>query len=295
MNKLGQNILQWLIHSNIFIAIAAVSFLYANVLLLHLEDSVPWVIYLHVASSTWCVYQLSRWVYHRRLPIMPIKDDIYRWIDKNRLFMKISIVVSAITAFVSFLFIHIHAQLLVVGVGLISVLYPLDIKYKQKSYRLRDLPLIKIGLIATVWSASTVLLPSVYQYIATKQIFLFMLQWLFIFIITIPFDINDMITDKANSLKTFPIVLGIKRTISLEIVLSILYLIGLFFFFMSDTYGILKFQKLSIFIGMSILIIFLLFFTAKKSFKVNKWIIMAVYDGSMIIYAAILFFILKLM
>ena len=104
-----------------------------------------------------------------------------------------------------------------------------------------------------------------------------------------------MITDKANSLKTFPIVLGIKRTISLEIVLSILYLIGLFFFFMSDTYGILKFQKLSIFIGMSILIIFLLFFTAKKSFKVNKWIIMAVYDGSMIIYAAILFFILKLM
>lgn len=277
-------ILQWLIHSNLYISIAATSFLWANIQLLQISNTVPLVVYIHVASSTWCIYQLSRWAYHKRLPYNPVKDSIYNWIDNNLIFIKLSILFSGLIAAISFVFLPKIAKILVSFAGIISLLYPLSFRCNGRMYRLRDVPLLKIILIASVWSLSSVLLPASYSTISTTQWLLFALQWIYIVLITIPFDINDMETDKSNNVLTLPLYIGYKKSVSAVFLLSVIYGAGLTFW-MSNNYSNLSTSNIIFAIGLFMLLASLLIFTAKNSLTVPKWLIMAVYDGSMILYA----------
>ncbi len=285
MNKVLIKALQWLIHSNIYIAIAATSFLWANILLLQLTEVVPLVVYIHVFSSTLCIYQLSRWAYHKRFPTHIVKDNIYYWIDKNMIFMKLSIIISAAVAGISLLFLNTNAKYIVGISGFISILYPLSFRYKSRFYRLRDVPLIKIVLISIVWAASTVLLPASYEGIMTSHILLFILQCIFILVITIPFDINDMDTDKANNVLTLPILLGFKNAVRITILFTLIYVSGLYYWLTNYPLKVIREQNLIFITGMIVLFSLLILFTAKKSYQVSKWVIMSIYDGSMILYA----------
>lgn len=284
MSKVLLKILQWLIHSNLYISIAATSFLWANILLLNLSNCVPTIVYIHVGASTWCVYQLSRWAYHKRLPVNPVKDSIYEWIDKNRIFMKLSIIISGILATISFFLLHSNAKIIVSIAGIISLLYPLSIKHKGRLYRLRDIPLIKIILIATVWSVSTVLLPSSYSKISFIQLLLLALQWIYILVITIPFDINDMETDKANNVLTLPLYLGYQNAVKVVFLLSAIYISGIYLWIIYSKNN-LNYSYIIFVLGLLLMFSYIIIFTAKRSHRVPKWMIMAIYDGSMILYA----------
>jgi 4-hydroxybenzoate polyprenyltransferase len=227
---------------------------------------------------------LSRWAYHKRLPHNPVKDSIYHWIDNNLIFIKLSILFSGLIAAISFVILPMIAKILVSFAGIISLLYPLSFRRNGRMYRLRDVPLLKIILIASVWSLSSVLLPASYSTISTTQWLLFALQWIYIVLITIPFDINDMETDKSNNVLTLPLYIGYKKSVSTVFILSVIYGAGLTFW-MSINYRNLYTSNIIFAIGLFMLLASLLIFTAKKSLTVPKWLIMAVYDGSMILYA----------
>jgi 4-hydroxybenzoate polyprenyltransferase len=79
------------------------------------------------------------------------------------------------------------------------------------SKRLRDYNYIKIFLIAITWSWITVYLPAKALGLASHYpVWIMMLERsLFVFAITIPFDIRDLEIDQYNQVKTIPSVWGV--------------------------------------------------------------------------------------
>lgn len=113
-----------------------------------------------------------------------------------------------------------------------SVLYVLPLS--GNGTRVRDLPYIKIFLIAVIWSWVAVVIP-LHQELGSNRFFiLFVEKCFFIFAITIPFDIRDRNIDESTGLKTLITSFGMawakKWSIALilgaVICLLILYSIG---------------------------------------------------------------------
>jgi len=98
----------------------------------------------------------------------------------------------------------------------IALLYSVPLlKWKGEALRLRDIPGIKIFLIAAVVAWITVVFPlyeNTFPLDQGKVIQLFLHRFCFIFAITIPFDIRDVEADKLKELKTIPLKVGVRNS-----------------------------------------------------------------------------------
>lgn len=115
--------------------------------------------------------------------------------------------------------------------GLLSIGYILPAFGGKK--RLRDFNFIKIFLVAFVWAWVTVALPWLYFQNALSADFflLFIERFLFIFAITIPFDIRDLKVDEHTNVVTIPKAIGVKRSIQLALgMLAVMIVIASYFF-----------------------------------------------------------------
>jgi 4-hydroxybenzoate polyprenyltransferase len=278
---------RFFILTNLFIAAGAVAFGMANALLLGLPLESLWILWLHIGSATWMVYQLSRWAFHQRALEAPIVDDIYLWLEKYRGFTKLSILVSAILMAGSFFMLQTPARWALVALGAIALLYPLELPISgRKNFRLRDLPFVKIFLIAMVWAGMAVILPLVEQSgwsaIGEKELQLLGLQLIYILLITLPFDINDWRIDRMTGVKTIPNVLGIPRSKRLVGALSLLYIAGISLwiwqYLETDSNAFL------LIIGVGVLLAALYYMTLRYSSSASKWKIMLWFDGSFFWY-----------
>ena len=93
-------------------------------------------------------------------------------------------------------------------------------------FRLRQVPYLKIFMIAFVWTAATILLPLIHSektYHKFHLIAMAIERFLFVFAITIPFDIRDMVADRQADLKTIPLKIGEKKSILLSQLSMILF------------------------------------------------------------------------
>lgn len=292
IQNIGQKCIRWVrisIFTNLYISIAAACFLIANALLLNVSlEVIRWLI-PQVFFSTLFTYQLSRWSFHKRAIESPEVDSIYIFLENNQRFTRFSILVSGVLTILFTLLLKKETWLILVILGGISVLYPLKIKLgTQKEFRLRDIPFVKLFLISLVWSGSSVLLPAVesggFEAFEGKMVLLFILQFLFIWIITLPFDINDLRVDLSTGIKTLPAYIGIKRSKILLSILTFIYSLFLFYWLWVYYSGETVFQ---IFIGITVLMIAQIYMTWKYSHEVSKWRIMLWYDGTMIWYVMI--------
>ncbi|MDX1477724.1 MAG: hypothetical protein R3301_08435 [Saprospiraceae bacterium] len=100
----------------------------------------------------------------------------------------------------------------------ISAAYVLPVK--PGGLRLRDIPLIKIFLIAASWSLITTTVPLLHQhYTGNHLAMIFAERFLFVVAITIPFDIRDYPVDQQSRLTTLPHVMGIRASKLLALIL----------------------------------------------------------------------------
>jgi len=103
--------------------------------------------------------------------------------------------------------------LFLLHLGIISTLY--NVPEKSKGiirFPLRSIPVLKIFLIAYVWASMASFLPSLdanKPMFAYLNLLLFTAHFLFIFAITLPFDIRDFRADGKNNLITFPQLIGV--------------------------------------------------------------------------------------
>ncbi|MGB0525557.1 MAG: hypothetical protein ACPGJS_21450, partial [Flammeovirgaceae bacterium] len=140
-----------------------------------------------------------------------VTGEKFIFMKQNRLLLK---VLFALSSFASLYFAWqlTLAQLILLGhLAILTLWYifPLPLGF-TKIKPLRKLPFLKIFLIAYVWACSSYLMPLWPQLSLTSTTALgFLERFLFLFAITIPFDIKDFADDTRLQLKTLPNSIGI--------------------------------------------------------------------------------------
>ncbi len=164
---------------------------------------------------------------HRIVGISRLKEffdvDRYKVIARFKSHIFLYALVAAIGTLYCFVYLSFHQQMGLIIPGIFSLAYVVPFLGNRR--RLRDVNHIKIYLIALVWAFVTVSLPAMEWSIATTLPVLVMTaeRALFIFIITLPFDIRDLKVDSHGGVKTIPAMIGLQRTIQLGYALSVLF------------------------------------------------------------------------
>ena len=279
MNKILKQSLNFLLFSNIFIALCAVSQALVSYWLLEIEAN-PYVLAI-LFCSTILTYNFSILL---SKPQNPEKSPFLRvrWIFSHfRLMLSLSII-SVLSLLALAIFLSFYSLILMLILGVISIAYSLPIwGSKGNKYGIRNIPGLKIFIIAMVWAGSTVLLP-IFEIGSTdistisnqETLILFLNRFLFIVAITIPFDIRDLFQDKQNELKTIPVIIGEKKSLGLcqFFLASHLFLLYVFIEKLDANFWALA---LSVFISG-----WLIF---KSRWKKNEYYYFLLLDGTMIL------------
>ena len=103
--------------------------------------------------------------------------------------------------------------------GLLTILYAVPL-FKKFSVNLRAIASLKIIIISLVWSGVTCLIPIAVEGVDldSKLVLIFIQRFLFVLVLTLPFDIRDLRFDKKQ-LQTIPQLIGVERTKKLGFVL----------------------------------------------------------------------------
>lgn len=281
------SILDFLLFSNLFIAFCAV----AQGLVTYFLLKVPADNYVlaFVFFSTLVIYNLSMLLSKPKEPQKsPFKR--VRWIfSHHRLTISMTLIGILCVVPIGILYLSFQAKLLMGFVGLISIAYNFPfLSINQKKIGLRNLPGIKLFLIAFVWAISCVMLPIVElennHFIIvplSETLLLVAKRFLFICAITIPFDIRDLFQDKLYELKTIPVMLGEKKAWIFCMMLLVACMLLLILFTKEINLDV---------IGLSLTLLLTGWLIFKSNLKRNEYYYFLFLDGTMILQCAILFF-----
>ncbi len=210
MLSILEKFINLILFGNFWIAFCAVAMTWQTELLLF--GTIGWTnLTSFVFFSTLFLYAV-----HRIVGLVKVKPFLekYRYaiIYRFRNHIKIYAFLGGVGALYFFFSLSIANQLLLVIPAILSLGYVLPFVKGQK--RLRDFDYVKIFLIAIVWGVITVLMPMLERTsILDLSHFLILLErMLFIFAITLPFDIRDLKIDEHIDVKTIPGIIGISKT-----------------------------------------------------------------------------------
>jgi 4-hydroxybenzoate polyprenyltransferase len=107
-----------------------------------------------------------------------------------------------------------HHLVLLSHLAAVALLYSVPLgKWKGRPRALREIPFLKVWLIAYVWAAVTVGLPALALHLPFAQVWPLLGQRLLaVFALALVFDIRDFSRDQAEGLRTFPTVIGVSGT-----------------------------------------------------------------------------------
>ena len=144
--------------------------------------------------------------------------------------MKLTLAIGLAIAGVSIWFLNPIVWLLTLPLAFVAFAYTVPIvRINASVIRIREIGLWKIFLIAAVWTGMTVILPAM-EHKGLAQIsdpltwHLALERTLFIFAITIPFDVRDLVNDQKKDIRTIPSAMGWKRSVVLTELIMILFI-----------------------------------------------------------------------
>jgi hypothetical protein len=214
------NLLRRLVYSNLWVALAAPSVLYAHSVT---DDSeFPTEMYVFVFSAVLFTYNLQR-LYRAETYLSPELLTRHRWIVKNSRFLWIITLSAILPMLYCIPRLPLRFLLLIIPAGFLSALYFLPLPHFRK--RLRDVPLIKIPLVALTWAWVLIVAP-VQGHMANSFPF-FLFEFLLFFAVTLPFDLRDKAHDQKSGTLTWAIRLGTKCTKRITLIFVALSLIPL--------------------------------------------------------------------
>ena len=207
-----------IIFSNIFLPIAAVLLTVSTQVQLGMQPHwQPYLFLIFLAT----IFEYNR---HRIFDVIIGTEDLnsvkYQWIRNNLRKIYFFSIVWFIAFIITIVFTKTEVLLALVPLGIVTVFYSVPSgENKKYLFRLREIPYLKIFLIAFVWSASTIFLPVIQaegEIYSAQVILLFAERFFFIFAITIPFDIRDMQADRKAGIKTIPLLVNQKKALALS-------------------------------------------------------------------------------
>jgi 4-hydroxybenzoate polyprenyltransferase len=206
-----------IIFTNIYLAACVTSLVFETSLILNGKIS-DYKYPLFLFSSTlflYCFHRVYRWSSREGKEIIAQR---HIWLQQHKnLFYGVMIAAGILVAVCLVFFVTLKIVLCLLPVAFISFGYTVPfIPYKGKLLRLRDIAGIKIFLITLVLGITTVLLPvlayaDVNVFTRSDVVFMFIRRMIFIFAITIPFDIRDREYDELKGTRTLPVVFGIRK------------------------------------------------------------------------------------
>ena len=162
-----------------------------------------------VFASTMLIYSIHRIVGIDRVSSLK-HSGRFAVIRNCKNHIKVYIVLSTLGCGAALLVTDIEALKLMLPIGLISLGYV--IPFLPGKRRLRDIHYVKIILIAVAW-AYVATIPLLASGLHFSELWVgFLEKVIFIFLITLPFDIRDMRIDEEGGLLTIPIEIGLKNT-----------------------------------------------------------------------------------
>ena len=258
-----------LVYSNIFVAFCVLSLYKVSEILLVIPANID--ISIFIFFSTLTAYNLSK------VPILyktKYSSGLVKWIISNKkIFAFITILSACICTIYIFLLNIFFISLPIIIISLFYIYSPAQLinffirnkKIKMSSllfFSFRDVPLLKIFIIAFSWTYLTIIIPVIVHNISfdSNLILNIIVRFLFVLAITIPFDIRDLKFDKVI---TLPKYLGVKKSkILAYIILLICELIILYMFFENDLF---VFNFLSLFITFEISSVFIFYTSINKN------------------------------
>jgi 4-hydroxybenzoate polyprenyltransferase len=214
-----------LINSNVYIALAAVSLTIATQLQLGMEPQ--WHPYLFIILFA----TLFEYNIHRLVTVITnkevLKTDKYKWVNDNLPMFYWLMGFSTVGFMVAVFLAKREVLLTLAPIAALTLFYSVPIfSNRQSIFRLREIPFLKIFLIAFVWSVSTILLPIIQSGHAFNWGHVMAMlaeRFFFVFAITIPFDIRDMESDKRAGLKTIPLLLSANKSWTIAYIALLLF------------------------------------------------------------------------
>jgi 4-hydroxybenzoate polyprenyltransferase len=216
MRKTLQSIFDFLLFSNIFMALCAVA---QGLVTFYLIGSkpVPEVCFL-LFASTLGIYNFSILGTKPKFPEKSPHRRIRWFFEHHRLMITFTIVCLLALAPLFFLM-SIESGILLVFLGVISFFYSIPLfTVDGQKFGIRNLPGLKQFLITFVWTVSCVAIPiieSQHLHLTTinmrHTVILVAERFLFYAALTIPFDIRDLFEDSRHGVKTIPVMWGEKN------------------------------------------------------------------------------------
>jgi 4-hydroxybenzoate polyprenyltransferase len=284
MNKYLRQALDCLLFSNIFIALCAVA---QGLVTYQLLGNKPETHVLGLLfCSTLALYNFSiLFINPQKTEKSPFRR--VRWIFSHYRLMITLTIIAVLCILPLTFFLNTASRILLISLALVSVAYSLPLfSIQDKHFGLRNIPGVKLFLIAIVWSLSCVLLPILElestieaSITVSDSILLIAKRFLFIAAITVPFDIRDLFQDKTNELKTIPVILGEKNALLICQALLGVYLVMLFLFTK---------QIDSNFLGLMLTIILAGWLIFKSRWKKDEYYYFLYLDGTMIVQFCLL-------
>jgi len=152
-----------------------------------------------------------------------LKQDIKIWFDENVTCLLMFNSVVLVLLIDCLLKMRLEEVFFILPFALCTLFYVLPtVRGFRKRLFLRNIPGLKIFLIAVSWAGLTTLYPFYNNSlpIGLNGWLVFISRFLFVIVLTIPFDIRDLDFD-SQDIKTIPKILGIRNTKLLSIILLI--------------------------------------------------------------------------
>ena len=217
-----RSLFRYLIDSNIFVAVAAVALTLETLVMQGLPmNAIP--LLCLIFFSTLFIYTVSRL---QLLPQRSFAASLKNFPGKVMSCLSLGAILIAVSK-VS------HSVLfLIAPIALLSVGYALPLfRSRTQSFTLREVPMLKIFIISLVWGITTVCIPLLDKgaSVFNMDVLLILLRrMLYIFAITVPFDIRDEVEDAKNRLKTLPGTFGVRGSKIIAAAALLLFIILLF-------------------------------------------------------------------
>lgn len=235
MKKLLQPVVDFLLFSNMFMALCAIA---QGLVTFYLIGAKPVYEVLSILFiATIGLYNFSILM---SKPDHPEKSPFIRqrWFFAHYRLMVTITIVCVLTLIPLFFLISTESKILLMFLGVISLAYNLPLfTLGDKRFGLRNIPGLKQFLITLVWTMSTVLLPLLeaqHRHLGVVSMrdatILIAKRFLFIAALTVPFDIRDLFQDRQSGLKTIPVMWGEKKAYIFCQVLLAGYVVLLFMF-----------------------------------------------------------------
>lgn len=206
-------IFRYFVFNNVWIALCALSMLVETQWFF--EIPFKWdALAAFIFFGTFFDYNHHRFSWHFN-PSHPFADLKRFFSSEVSNTLRISILVGFAGTAISFVLLDPKIIPVVLLFSIITLAYSLPmIKWKNKFMRLREITYLKIFVVAFVWSFVTVIIPLMYvskevSYVTVAIVFLRRL--LFIYAITIPFEIRGIEIENSYGNRNLPMIYGVRR------------------------------------------------------------------------------------